>query len=155
MNKGFENAQQLSNLWIDFATRMTTAGDMAPNPCTTPTDAARDARSNIFETMTRYTDEFLRSEQFLQLMKQSLDASLLFRQQMNDFLTQAHHEMKGVAQEDVDNVLRSVRRMEKRTLEQLLAISSRLDEVTRRLEELEAGPQGKIPGTGSPAGARS
>jgi hypothetical protein len=132
----FEQAQQLSNMWIDFVTRMATAG-MAGQAFATPPDAGRAARNSVFETLTRSTDEFLRSDQFLQMTKQSLDASITFRKQLNEFLTKAHHDAGGVAQQDVDDPLSFLRRVEKQTTTHLEAIASRIDDIDRRLGALE------------------
>jgi polyhydroxyalkanoate synthase len=91
---------------------MATAG-VAGEAFAAPPDAARAARARVFETMTRGTDDFLRSAQFLQLTKQSLDASVAFRKQLNEFLTKAHHEAGGVARQDVNDLLSYLRRIEK------------------------------------------
>jgi len=136
MNGPFEQAQQLSNVWIDLVTRMATAG-VAGEAFAAPPDAARAARARVFETMTRGTDDFLRSAQFLQLTKQSLDASIAFRKQLNEFLTKAHHEAGGVARQDVNDLLSYLRRIEKQTATHLEEIASRMDEINRRLGSLE------------------
>lgn len=143
----FEQAQQLSNLWIDLVTRMATAG-LAGQPFAPPADAARAARSSVFGTLTHSTDEFLRSEQFLQMTRQSLDASIAFRKQLNEFLTKAHHDAGGVAQQDVDDLLTFLRRIEKQTTTHLEAIASRIDAIDRRLDALEKCARKRAPENG-------
>jgi hypothetical protein len=73
------------------------------------------------------------------MMKQSLDASMAFRKQMNDFLTSLHHNTQGVARQDVDSLQLSVRQAERRTLDRLETVAEHLDEIAKRLEKLETG----------------
>src|SRR3954462_13916115 len=84
MSSPFDAAQTMANIWMDFATKISTAG---LSPESDPPQAAKQVRGAVFDSMTQYSNQFLRSPQFLQMMKQSLDASIAFRKQMNDFLT--------------------------------------------------------------------
>ena len=136
MSSPFDAAQTMANIWMDFATKMTTAA--VPSPEAGPPEAAKQVRSVMFDSMTHYADQFLRSPQFLDLMKQSLDASITFRKQMNDFLTSLHHQTQSVARQDVDSLQLSVRQAERRTLERIESVVERLDEITQRLEKLES-----------------
>src|SRR5439155_882216 len=140
MNAGFEQAQQLASLWMEFAAKMaTTPGALPFRPEQTPTEAARAARDAAFGTMGQQADKYMRSPQFLEQVKQTLDASIGFRKQINDFFTQAHHSVQGVARQDVDAVFRSIRHMETRVLDRIENLCDRLDEVSRRLDAIEGG----------------
>src|SRR4029079_6146309 len=108
MSSPFDAAQQLTGMWMDFATKMSTAG-VAFSPDSDPPEAGKQVRGAIFGAMSQYADQFMRSPQFLGMMKQSLDASIAFRKQINDFLTQLHHSTQSVAQQDIDSLLLSVR----------------------------------------------
>jgi hypothetical protein len=130
-----EAAARFTQMWTELASKMAAAG-MSFNPETPPTDAARQMRSAFFQAMSQQADQFMRSPEFLKMMKQSMDASLAFRKQMQDFFTSAHHAAGGVARQDVDQLLSAVHHLEDRLLQ-------RIDELSTRLELLEkAVPSG-------------
>ena len=138
-------SQQFFEMWADLATRMATAG-MSISPDTPPPQAARQIRSAVFEAMSQYADQFMRSPQFLEFTRSSLDASLQMREQFNEFLTKLRHELQGVARQDVESVLAGVHQMESRVLD-------RLDEIDKRLADLESrlGESPKTTGKKPPA----
>jgi hypothetical protein len=135
-NSGFEAAQQMGNLWMEYFTKMATAS-MAVRPGDPPTDAARSIRDATFAAMGQQADKFMRTPEFLAMVKQSLDASIAFRKQLNDLFTQAHHSVQGVAIEDVNGLNASIRRLETRILGRIEDLCDRLDNVSTRLEALE------------------
>jgi len=136
MSSPFDAAQSMANIWLDFASKMGTSG-AAFSPEAGPPEAAKQVRATVFDSMTQYADQFMRSPQFLDMMKQSLDASIAFRKQLNDFLTAVHHGTESVARQDLDSVVMAVRQVERRTLDRLEAVADRLDEISQRLEKLE------------------
>ena len=138
MSDGYEAAAQMANLWMEMATKMATSG-MAFAPGTAPTDAARSVRDASLTAMAQSADKFMRTPQFLEMMKQSLDASIGFKRQLNQLLTDAHHNAQGVAKQDVDGVARAVRRLETRVLGRIEELCDRLDAVSKRLDAIENG----------------
>jgi hypothetical protein len=66
-------------------------------------------------------------------MKSALDSSIAMRRQMNEMLTRSLHEMQGVAREDVDDVLRTIREAQAAVVDRLDAIDERIDELGTRL----------------------
>jgi len=140
MNPGLEQVQQLTTMWLDFATRMTAAG-LSFQPEQPPPDAARHVRDVALEALGQQADKYMRSPQFLQGIKQTIDTSIAARRQLNDLLAQAHHSVQGVAKQDLDALSLSVRHMETRVLDRLEQLMDRLDEVGRRLDALETQEQ--------------
>ena len=135
-NGGFEAAQQMANLWMEYVTKMGTAG-MAFRAGDAPTDASRSMRDAGFTAMEQTADRFMRTPQFLEMMKQSLDASIAFRKQLNDFFTEAQHSVQGVARRDMDGMTRAIRRMETRVLGRLEELCERIDRMSQRIDALE------------------
>ena len=121
MNEAFNQSQRFVELWTEMATKMAAAG-MAVSPESSPPQAAREARAAIFQTMSKHAEEAMRSPQFLEMMKQSLDGSLQFREQLNDFLTRLRHELQGVARQDIDSVLAGIHQLERRVLDRLCSL---------------------------------
>jgi hypothetical protein len=134
-----EQARQFAEQWTGFAAKMAAAG-MTFDPRSAPPEIARQMRGAGFQALSQYAQEFMRSPEFLGLMKQSLDASLTFRQQLNEFLTNLHHGAQGVARQDIDSLMLSVRHMETRVLDRMEELSGRLDNISQRLDALEGGP---------------
>jgi hypothetical protein len=137
MSSLFDQAQLLTRLWVDFATRMVSAG-MRSNGSASPPDAARAVRTGMFEAMSQMFDQYMRSPQALELVKQSMDMAINFRKQRNDMLTRIHHETQGTAKQDIDSLMLNVRHLETRVLDCLEAMTARLDAIGRRLDTLEA-----------------
>ncbi len=120
----------LTRMWTDFATRMMSAS-MTFSPESPPPEVARNIRGAMFQAMSRYAEEFMRSPQFLEAMKQSMDAGMLFRKMVNEFLGRLQFEMQGISRGDVDALVKRLKRMENR-------LADRLDDLVERLERLEA-----------------
>jgi len=144
MNATIEQAQQLTHMWMDFATNVASAAMASRPDQQTPPEVAGQVREATFAAMAQSADKFMRSDQFLAMMKQSLDASIAYRRRLNDFLTQAHHNVQGVAKQDVDAMGLAVRHLETRVLGRLEELCAGLDRINERLDRLESGvPQAK------------
>src|SRR5689334_19977462 len=114
-NPFLEQAQRLTELWAETAVKMT-GGGLSREP-ESPPDVARAMRSVTMAATSQYADQFMRSPQFLQMIKQSIDASIEFRRRTNEFFTSARHGTEGVAREDVQGLMAAMQRMEARTLD--------------------------------------
>ena len=116
-----------------------TAEGMTADPNTPPPEAARQFRSAAFRAMSEQADQFMRSPQFLEYVKQSLNAAIRGREQLNEFLTRMHHEVQSVARQDIDTVLCGIHQLESRVVERLEEIGRRLDDMDRRMAAQETG----------------
>lgn len=105
-----------------FARILQTAGTLTPE--TMPPEMLRQIRTGIFQALAKSWEEFMRSPQFLEGMKQMMDNAIAFRQMSREFLTHVHQEMQGTSRQDVDDMLLALREMEAR--------------LTRRVDELAA-----------------
>jgi hypothetical protein len=135
MDMPIPDYQQLTRMWLDFVTRMTSAATTAVAE-SVPADAAKHMRDSYLQALGQYTEDFMRSPQFLEMVKQSTDAAINLRQQSNDMLAQAQHAVGGVARPDVDSILQSVRRCETRVLDRIDELSTRVDQLERELRSL-------------------
>jgi hypothetical protein len=153
MEAPYDGMQAMSQAWMQMVGRMSSAASACSTSCD-PQDAGEHVRNAVLSSLAQFTDQFLRSPPFLQMMKQSLDSSIAMRQQFNDALTQLHHSAQGVARADVDSLISSMRQAERRTRDQLDALAGKLDEISHRLEALEKCAQGIRRGTeGKEAGS--
>jgi hypothetical protein len=132
----FPTADMFTRAWSDFASKMMGAG-LAFTPDSTPPDAARQMRSAMFQAWSDYFDQFMRSAEFLDMMKQSLTAATQMRRQMNDFLGQVQHDFQGASRQDLDQVIASLRNLERHVTDSTEQISAHLEKLSRRLDKLE------------------
>jgi hypothetical protein len=137
MNPQLEQVQQMGNLWLETMTKLMSAA-VATDATQPPPDAARQLRDASLGAMGEQVDKYMRSPQFLDVMKRSLDAQISFRKQMNQFLTDAHHSVQGVAKADVEALSDSFRQMERRVLDRIETLCERVEKLSERLHALDA-----------------
>lgn len=142
-------AQAFAKFWADFTGKMAAAGFTMPAGGTPP-ESARQMQSAVLRALADACDEYLRSPQFQESMKQSLAASVQFRRQMNDWLGRMHHEFQGPSRQDIDQLMQVMERLERRT-------SDGFDRLSARIDALEQGrPRRRRPRKGAaPRRARS
>ena len=96
-------------------------------------DNLRRFKAGIFQALARTWEEYMRSPQFLEAMKQTMDNAIAFRQQTNDFMAKVRNELQAPSREDTDAALLAIRHLETRLLD-------RLEELERAVGELGARP---------------
>lgn len=138
---GPEQWGAFQKIWTDSFQKMLQLG-MTFTPESTPPEFMRQMRASIFQAMAQSWDEFLRSPQFLDGMKQWMESAIAFRKLTNDQLTRMQHDMQSPARSDIDAVLVALRHLEQR-------IGSRLDAIEAQLEKA-AKPSGGHGSTASP-----
>lgn len=145
--KTAEQWSAFQKIWADTFTRMIQAG-CTFTPDSAPPDVLRQIRSGIFQALSQSWDEFLRSPQFLEGMKQWMGAATTMRKTAADLLTKAQHEMQMPAREDAEDILLSVRQVENRILD-------RIEDLAKQVAALEGrlGPAPK-PASRAPKAAR-
>ncbi len=134
--KAFEQQQQYGKMWSDFAATLTKAG-MAFSPEDTPPDAARSVRTNVLKAWSEYCDDFLRSKEFVNTMKQSMKQSIEFKKQMNQMMGNVHHEFQGASRQDIDHLMQTISHVERRIVDSVERMESQLDALGKRIDTLE------------------
>lgn len=132
-----EQVAAFQKIWMETVSKLLQTATNLP-PDSAPPDVLRQMRGGVFQGLAKSWDEFLRSPQFLEGMKQWIDTTILVRRMSNDLLTRSRHEMQATAREDTDSVMLAMRHLESRLLD--------------RMEQLEAKVSGSSP---RPAGARA
>lgn len=85
-NMGFDPAQAQA-FWTDMMSKMGMPG--VPAQPASPVDTFRQFQTTMLSAMSQWCEEYMRSPQFLESMKQSMDNALSMRQQMESFVKQA------------------------------------------------------------------
>lgn len=140
-NGDFDQLRQFGQLWLDVLGRSSSLfGQMKSGE--PPPEAARQFRGAVFKSMADQADQFMRSETFLQAMKQSLDAALNFQKQYQRMLTEYRHSTEGVASADIDATMVMLRQFESRVLDRLEDMGTQLRGIVERLDRLEMDAEG-------------
>jgi hypothetical protein len=135
-------------------------GPGAPAPPGAPAQGAfpfvapetlRQFQGAFLQSLSDYCEQYMRSPEFLDVMKRSMDNALAFRKQVNEFLDSAASvgfQPPGGLPPDQAVIVDAVRETERKLRDHIEAISDRLDRIESRLNGSPGG------GGGSEEGAR-
>lgn len=140
MDNSCDQAEFLTRTWMDWMSKMATAG-LSVQPTAPPPEAARQMRGGVLQAMSQCFEQVMRSPEMLEWMKRSMDGAIDFRKQYNDVMTRMRHDTQGTTSEDVDNLMQTVRHLETRVLSRLDEVSDRLEAIAGRLDRLESAKQ--------------
>lgn len=140
-----------SKFWLDMMGQMANAA-MPKTSASPQEEAMKKMRQAFFDAWERHCVEVMGSDAFLDMMKQSMDNALAFRQHMNTFLEKAVSESQIPTRGDTDAIVQVLRSLEERVLD-------RLEDLSRRVDRLEAragnrSPKGAAPRKRSSKGSR-
>jgi uncharacterized protein (DUF2267 family) len=131
-NPSAEQAAAFQKIWLDSISKtMQTLFTFRPDAL--PPDVARQLRSGILQALAKSWEEFMRSPQFLEGMKQWMDNAVTFRKMSNDFMASVRNEMQATFRADIDTIMLTVRHMEKRILDQVEDLSAQVADLRQRL----------------------
>ncbi len=124
----------MMRLWFDMASQATDAcqamaGSLSP-------DAFRSNRANLFKVWGDYWEQFLRSSPFLDAQKQFLTGGTESRNRMREYLGWLHHEMQLASSQDIDQVIKALRRLGEDIGEQFEQVDRRLKNLNAQLDSL-------------------
>jgi uncharacterized protein (DUF2267 family) len=124
--KATEQAAAFQKIWMESASKvMQAAFTMGPN--SPPPEILRQIRTGIFQALANSWEEFMRSPQFLDGMKQWTENAISFRKLSNDFMAKVRNELQAPSREDMDSIMLSIRHVEKRLLDRIDDLSAQLD----------------------------
>jgi hypothetical protein len=95
-------------------------------PDSAPPETLRQIRAGILQNMAQSWEEFLRSPQFLDGMRQWMENAIAFRKIGNEFLGRVRNDLQAPSRSDIDTIMLAVRHMEKRVLDRLDQISAQI-----------------------------
>ena len=140
--KTAEQAAAFQKIWVDSVSKMMQAA-FTITPNSPPPEVLRQIRSGIFQALADSWDEFMRSPQFLEGMKQWMETAINFRKISNDFMSKVRNEMQAPSRDDVDTLMVNIHHIEKRLLD-------RLDELSLQVGQLKQQLHGGANGGPSP-----
>jgi hypothetical protein len=137
--KTAEQAAAFQKIWMDSMSKvMQTAFTFGNN--SPPPDVLKQIRGGIFQALAQSWEEFMRSPEFLESMKQWMDTAINFRRMSNDFMAKVRNEIQAPSRDDIDTVMLTVRHMEKRLLDRVEDLAAQIAQIDSRLNGHAAQP---------------
>ncbi len=137
-----EQAAAFQKIWLDSISKLLqtafTLGGESPPP-----EILREIRSGIFAALAKSWEEFMRSPQFLDSMKQWMDNAVAFRKMSNDFMATVRNEMQATSRDDIDTIMLAVRHMEKRLLDRVEELSMQVQQLQGDSRRRETPPRNR------------
>jgi hypothetical protein len=126
-----EQAAGFQRIWMDTMSKtMQAAFTFTPN--SPPPDVMRQIRKGIFAALAESWEQFMRSPEFLDTTRQTMEQAVAFRKMTNDMLGKVRHQMQAPASEDINTIMLAVRHMEKRLLDRIEQLSLQVNSGTAR-----------------------
>lgn len=147
-DQALAQAAAFQKMWMEAFSGMAEVWTRA-SPGQPPNEAIRDMRAGMLKILTQSWEEFMRSPQFLEYMKQSMDGFMTIQKYSADAMTRGRHGAQAPAREDVDNILLAIRHMERRLLDRIEELDVNVVDTARRLDALEKN------GTAKPSASRT
>ena len=126
--QAFQQGADFLKMWSQLMTNMGSAG-FSFSPGDTPPDAFKQLRASLLESMGKSFETYMRSPEFLDGMKQQMDGAVAFRKQMNQWMTDARHETQQPAREDIEQIDRRLRDVERDLEKRMDAVEDKLNTI--------------------------
>jgi hypothetical protein len=136
IEKSFDQVAAFQKLWLDSFADMASIWTQF-SPSSPPSDELRKMRSGMLKVLAETWDEYMRTPQFMQLMKASLNGVLDLKRMARDGLNRVHDQFENTTKQDIDGVLMAVRHVERRILDRLEGIEERVTNLDDRLETVD------------------
>jgi hypothetical protein len=120
-----EQSAAFQRIWTESMTKLMQAASVF-TPGSAPPELLKEIRSGILNALARSWDEFLRSPQFQDAMKEWMDQAVAFRKMTQDIMNRTRKEMQAPSSNDIDAIMLSVRHMETRILNRLEALEQQI-----------------------------
>ena len=136
--KIFDQAAAFQKLWMDSLTEMAGIWSQysAGSP---PIDEMRKMRGGMLKVLAETWDEYMRTPQFLEMMKASLNGALDLKRMAREGMNRVHEQFENTSKQDVDAVLLAIRHVERRLLDRLEGLDDRVANLNERIDNLDEG----------------
>jgi len=117
-----DQAAAFQRIWTESMAKLMQAA-FTGSPASPPPELIRQIRSGIFQVLAESWDQFMRSPEFLESMKQWMENAVAFRQMSNEFLGTIRNQAQTPPRADMESVMLYVRHMEQRLVDRIDALS--------------------------------
>jgi hypothetical protein len=138
MNDSFEMAAErvaaFQKMWTETMSKAALAAFTAGTAKAPAPESLRQVRAGILQVLAASWEEFMRSPQFLESMRQSLDNTVRLRQMSNDFLARVRKETQSPSRYDVESLGMMVHHLERRLLDEIEELSAQVTALNQKLD---------------------
>ena len=124
-----------TRFWMDSAAQAMQSWMPAGGSTQSP-ELVRKARGDMMQMWSDWCEQWMRSPAFLETQKQMLDGNLAVRKQFRAAVRRMQREMQLAGREDIDALEAAIRRSERRILDQLDEMSSKLQALEAKIDRL-------------------
>jgi hypothetical protein len=136
LNAGFEQVATFQKLWTESFTKMADVWSQY-TPATPPLEEMRKLRGGMLQVLAETWDEYMRTPQFLELMKASLNGVLDLKRVSRDGMNRVHEQFQNPSKQDMDDMLLAIRHVERRLLERLEGLDDRVANLDEKIDRLD------------------
>jgi len=134
--KIFDQVTAFQKLWMDSFTDM--AGVWSQYSASSPpVDEMRKMRGGMLKVLAETWDEYMRTPQFMEMMKASLNGALNLKRMARDGMNRVHEQFENPSKEDIDGVLLAIRHVERRLLERLEGLNERVANLDEKIDKVD------------------
>ena len=134
--KYFDQVAAFQKLWMDSLATMTSVWSQF-SPGSPPTDEMRKMRGGMMQVLAETWDAYLRTPQFMEMMKASLDGALDLKRLARDGMNRVHEQFENPSKNDIDDVLLAIRHVERRLLDRLEGLDDRVANLDEKIDKVE------------------
>jgi hypothetical protein len=136
MNKYFDQVAAFQKLWMDSVANM--AGVWSQfSPGSPPSDEMRKMRGGMLQVLAETWDQYMRTPQFMEMMKASLNGALDLKRLARDGMNRVHEQFENPGKQDIDDVLLAIRHVERRLLDRLEGLDDRVANLNEKIDKVD------------------
>src|ERR1700693_1329585 len=138
MNKAFDQVAAFQKLWTDSFANMTSVWSQF-SPGSPPLEEMRQMRGGMLKVLAETWDEYMRTPQFMEMMKASLNGALDLKRMATAGMNRVHEQFETPSKEDIDGVLLAIRHVEGRLLDRLEGLDDRVLNLNEKTDKIDEG----------------
>jgi hypothetical protein len=136
INKWFDQVAAFQKLWTDSYANMANVWSEI-SPGSPPSDEMRKMRGGMLKVLAETWDEYMRTPQFMEMMKASLSGALDLRRMARDGMNRVHEQFENPSREDINEVLLAIRHVERRLLDRLEGLDDRVANLNEKIDKVD------------------
>ena len=136
MNKAFDQVADFQKLWLDSFSNMASVWSQF-SPSSPPSDELRKMRGGMLKVLAETWDEYMRTPQFMEMMKASLNGALDLKRMARDGINRVHEQFENPSKEDIDDLLLAIRHVVRRLLDRLEGLDNRVANLDEKIDRVD------------------
>lgn len=135
--ESLKQAAAFQKMWMDSMSGMARVwSDYSPN--NPPPDELKKMRNGVLQVVSQTWDEYMRSPEFMQAMRDNLNNSMQWQKWAKDNANKVQSAMGSATKVDMEGVLVAIQHVERRVLDCLDDMQSKLQGVQKEIEGAQA-----------------